>query len=444
MPDVRPFCGLRYNLQLVRDASSVITPPYDVITNEERLSYYRRGPHNIIRVESGEDRPGDSPDNNRYTRAAATLEAWLRESVLIREQDPAFYIVRYDFAHQGVPKSRWELIARVRLEDYKTGRIRPHEQITREPAADRLNLLRACRANISPIMGLLGTRRGEFAELLRSLGSRARCATAADNQGARCEMWVVTDRKPVDEIVRSTAENTIYIADGHHRYETALRYQKEQQSSQPDRTGEEPFNFVMMSLMDSCDEGLVMLPTHRLVHGLDAGKVAELEGALSPYFRIEGLLPRKPSLPACAESWLRSLENGRGKGVVLGLYGLHKEKLAVLKLREDARLGDLLAADELALWGTSDVVLLQRVVLQEALGVDATEKMATHLDYTRDVSEAIKRVDAGEFQLAFFVNATPVSGILETANAGKRLPRKSTYFHPKTPAGMVINPVWDG
>jgi len=442
MPDVRPFSGLRYNLQVVRDASSVITPPYDVITREERLSYYRRSPHNIIRVEFGEERPGDSADNNRYTRAAATLEAWLREGVFVREQDPAFYIVRHDFEHQGVPKSRWDLIARVRLEDYDAGRIRPHEQIAREPAADRLNLLRACRANISPIMGLLGTGRGEFAGLLRDISSRARSPIVTDNQGARCEMWVVADRDSVDRIVRSTAERTIYIADGHHRYETALRYQKEQQCSHPDRTGDEPFNFVMMSLMDSCDEGLVMLPTHRLVRGLDAGRIAELEGAISPYFRVEGLLPRKPSLPACVESWSSSLEKERAKGVALGLYGLHREKMAVLKLREEAGLGNLLAADELALWGTSDVVLLQRVMLQEVLGVDS-EKMADHLDYTRDVSQAIRRVDAGEYQLAFFVSPAPVSGILETADAGKRLPGKSTYFHPKAPAGIVINPVWD-
>jgi uncharacterized protein (DUF1015 family) len=444
MCDVRPFCGLRYNLQQVSDPSSIITPPYDVISFTERLSYYRKSPYNIIRLEYGEEQPGDSADNNKYTRAAATLDTWMKEGILIREEKPALYVIEHNFPYQDTIKSRLGLIARVRLEELDNqGHIRPHEKTTKEPAIDRLNLLRACRANLSPIMGLVRTKKGEMVKLLRGLTRGGPDFSATDSYGVNYIVRVISDGTAIQKVSKLFADTVIYIADGHHRYETALRYRDDQRAGLSSYTGEEPFNFVMMSLMDSHDPGLVMLPTHRLIKGLEPAKMVQLERTLSPYFSADGLLPSLPTLSETIQSWLRTLETEGKRGNALGLYGLHEKKLCLLRLKRNADLQKVIPSEELSLWKKLDVALLQQIVLRDALGIDTLEKEAMHLEFTRDALEAVSKVDSGEYQMAFLINPTRLSTVLEAADYGKRLPQKSTYFYPKTPAGLVINPLWD-
>jgi uncharacterized protein (DUF1015 family) len=444
MCDVRPFCGLRYSLQRVPDPSSVITPPYDVISHTDRLSYYRKSPYNIIRLEYGEEQPGDSADNNKYTRAAAILDTWLKEKILVREGQPALYVIEHNFPYQDTSRSRLGLLARVRLEELDNkGHIRPHEKTTKEPAIDRLNLLRACRANLSPVMGLLRTERGELVSRLRRLARGEPALSATDNLGVKYSLWVVEDSAAIDRVAKLFADRVIYIADGHHRYETALRYKKEQCAAHRRCTGDEAFNFVMMSLMDSQDPGLVMLPTHRLVKGMEPRKIAQLEEKLSSYFSIDGLLLPLPTSSDTIHSWLRTLETKGKRGTVLGLYGVHGNSFCILRLKRDVNLRSLMPPEELSLWKKLDVVLLQRIVLQEALGIDTLEKEVKHLEYTRDGLEAVSQVNSGACQMVFFLNPTRISAVLDAADAGKRLPQKSTYFYPKTPAGLVINPVRD-
>ena len=443
MCEVRPFCGLRYNPQRVTDLSSIITPPYDIISSTERLSYYRKSPYNIIRLEYGEEQPGDSADNNKYTRAAAILDDWKKAGILIREEQPALYIVEHNFPYQNAIKERLGLLARVRLEELNNqGNIRPHEKTTREPAVDRLNLLRACRANISPIMGLVRTRKGEMVKLLRGLTKGEPNFSATDSYGVNYRVWVVTDRAALEKLSQLFADEVIYIADGHHRYETALRYRDEQRTGCK-YTGDEPFNFVMMSLMDSHDPGLVMMPTHRLAKGLEPAKLAQLEQTLSPYFGADSLLPSLPTLSETIQSWLHTLETEGKQGNVLGLYGLHEKKLCLLRLKRNADLQKVISSEELSLWKKLDVALLQQIVLRDALGIDTLEKEAKHLEFTQDALEAVSKVDSGAYQMAFLINPTRVSTVLEAADYGTRLPQKSTYFYPKTPAGLVINPVWN-
>ena len=444
MCDIRPFRGLRYNPDRVDNLSKAITPPYDVISLEDRARYYEESPYNLIRLEYGKDKPGDSSKDNRYTRAADTLRQWIEEGVLVQEARPAFYVMEHSFPYRDAGTSRWGLMARVRLEDFESGLIRPHERIKREPAVDRLNLLRACRANISPIMGLLRTERGELLTLMRRSKSREPDMTAVDRDGVTHSMWIETDERAAGDLSALVRESPVYIADGHHRYETALHYRNERRAPSGAGSSEEPYNFVMMSLMDSQDPGIIMLPTHRLVRGLDPGMVARLETTISSYFEVDRLLPPSTGNSDTVRDWLGVLETCGNNGTVLGAYGLHDDKFCILRWRQDADLWSLMTKEEVRLWKDLDVVLLQRVVLQLALGIDTQESEAQHLDYTRDGLEAKKRVDTGEFQLAFYLNPSPVASIIETADAGMRLPQKSTYFHPKTPAGLVINPIWEG
>jgi len=330
----------------------------------------------------------------------------------------------------------------VRLEELDNkGHIRPHEKTTKEPAIDRLNLLRACRANISPIMGLVRTKKGEMVKLLRGLTKGEPDFSATDSYGVNYIVRVISDGTAIQKVSQLFADKVIYIADGHHRYETALRYRDEQRANLSSYTGEEPFNFVMMSLMDSHDPGLVMLSTHRLVKELEPAKLAQLEQTLSPYFSADGLLPSLPTLSETIQSWLHTLETEGKRGNVLGLYGLHEKKLCLLRLKREADLQKVIPSEELSLWKKLDVALLQQIVLRDALGIDTLEKEAKHMEFTRDALEAVSKVDSGAYQMAFLLNPTRLSTVLEAADYGKRLPQKSTYFYPKTPAGLVINPL---
>jgi len=439
MCDVRPFRGLRYHLKETLDLSSVITPPYDVISSEERLLYYNKSPYNMIRLEFGEEQPADSETNNKYTRAATTLDSWIKKEVLVREKRPAFYLVEHCFPYEDTMQSRWGLIARVKLEEMGTGQIKAHEKTLTEPSIDRFNLLKSCHANLSPVMGMIHSRNGELVKLLRNLAMKEPDLSAVDSYGVSYRLWVITDSEAATRISGFFEDTVIYIADGHHRYETALRYQKEQRTSDPSGSEDEPFNFVMMNLMDSQDPGLVMLPTHRLVKSLKSKKA--LEEKLSRYLVEEDTLPHLPTFSETIQSWLHTLRERKEQGTFFGVYGLRKQSFCLMRLRRDAEVEKLMSADETG--QNLDVSLLHHVILKTALGIDSPDKERMHLEYTRDELEAVARVDSGECKLAFFLNPTPVSSIIAAADTGSRLPQKATYFYPKTPAGLVINPLWE-
>ncbi|MBE0480883.1 MAG: DUF1015 domain-containing protein [Dehalococcoidia bacterium] len=437
MCDIRPFCGLRYNLQRVEDPSSVICPPYDVISPEQRSLYHRASPYNIIRLESGEDEPGDNSGNNKYTRASSTLSSWISEGVLVRDKKPAFYVIEHRFLHQGEAISRWDLLARLRLEDFSSGNVRPHEKTTKKPAADRLTLLRTSRTNFSPIMGLFRSDEGKMLALLRDTARKAPDFAAVDRDGVEHLLRIVDEEKTVGQITDHFREKPVYIADGHHRYETALQFMKEHRTL--DAGENKAVNFVMISLMDSTDSGIVMYPTHRLIRGLDPISARRLKEAISLYFTAIPV----PSLPENEQGesgWLRGFHQHAAP--VIGLYNGSGD-FTILKLRRDANLAGVMSDREMRVWGNLDVVLLHRLVIESVLSFNSENGNAANIEYTRDPHEARTRVDSGEFQFAFFLNPTPVSSILNTADMGKRLPPKTTYFFPKTPAGLVLNPLWD-
>ena len=432
MADVKPFRGLRYNLEQIGDLSAVMCPPHDVISAEEQLLYYDKSPYNVIRLEFGKEHPEDSPEDNRYTRAALTLEDWLNQGMLTREECPAFYLVEHRFPYEGAVKSCFSLIARVRLEDLSSGRIRPHEMTMKKPGEDRLRLIKSCHANFSPIMGLFrhldeGVQ-SLFPDTINNPPLRA-----VDNYGVAYSMWVVTDEKTIARVSKFFADKTLYIADGHHRYETALAYQQEQSTTH--YTGEEAFNFVMMTLTAADDPNLIMLPTHRLVRGLNPKMLAQLKEEWNPYFDEELLSPLA-DLSETLKGWTETLKEQRG--TTFGLYGLEGQRLCLLRARPE-----MMLPVQPSVLGDLDVFILHQVILRQMLGIDSPEREEDCLEYTRDALEALSRVDTREYQLAFLLNPSPISSVLAVADEGVRMPQKSTYFHPKTPAGLVINPLWD-
>lgn len=443
MADVQPFRGIRYNPAKVDSVSSVIAPPYDVISPKEQRFYHRRNPYNIVRLELGAEHPSDTTGDNKYSRAASALTGWLEKCILCREPEAAFYIIEHRFDHEGAAKHRWGLTARVRLGGEGPNNARPHESVMEERIVDRLKLLRACRVNISPVMGIIDHGAGGFTSSIAGLAKAAPDVNATDRDGVIHNMWVIHDEQSVRQISAWCADKAIYIADGHHRYETGLAYQMEQQAVCSHVTGHEAFNFVLMTLTAADDPGLVALPTHRLVRFIKAERLSEFRKKAEPFFDIERIEHPGTSRSATIKSWLGALaEIGRLR-VAVALYGADEDSLWLLALREGADIHKAMPSERSQGWKSLDVTILHWAILGEMLGVDTPRKEIECLDYTRDAAEAVELVDSGKYQLAFLMNPIPISSVLAVADAGERMPPKSTYFYPKLPTGLVLNPLWD-
>lgn len=443
MVDIQPFRGLRYNLELIKDLSLTISPPYDVISPEEQRLYYDKSPYNIVRLELGEDLPQDSAQNNRYTRAAAIFRDWLDKGILVKESRPALYVFQQCFSYQSMVKSRWGLTVRLRLEDWSSGKVRPHEVTFKQPTSDRLHLLRSCQVNLSPIWGILSCEEEGLLSFFPRLSQGKPLASVTDHYGVSHNMWVVTEKNLVKEVTDLCHTKVLYIADGHHRYETALLYQKEQQAACSSNTGKEAFNYVMITLMDAIDYGVVMLPTHRLVRLPEGHSLVKLREQLSSLFHWEELPRPSQSLFETVKHWLDNMQERGKEGTVLGLYGLSQEKLCLLYPKDRKALQETMSEERSLPWKELDVSLLHWVILRGLLRIEQRQREKEQLEYTQDGYEAIYRVDSGEFQLAFWLNPVPLSSVIAIADAGDRMPQKSTYFYPKLPTGLVMNPLWD-
>ena len=441
MADVRPFRGFRYNLERIGGLSLVICPPHDEIPPEAQHRYYLKSPYNMVQLELGKESVGDSPRNNKYTRAADALQTWLREGILLPEERPAFYLVEHRFPHQGAMKSLWGLIACVGLEDWG-GQIRPHEMTRPGPTADRLRLLQHCRFNFSPVMGIFHHEKEDLRSLFPNATEERPALSAVDSSGVTYNVWPVTEEKMLKAASDFFTAKVIYIADGHHRYQTALTYRRQQADANPHSTGDEAFNFVMMILIDSRDPGLIMLPTHHLVRGLSPEKLSRLKEEIAANFELISLLSPSATLSQTVASWLHTLEDQGRDRMAFGLYGLHGQHLCLMVAKEKAGLQKMMPHGE-APGNDLELSILHWLSLRGFLGLDSPEKAQNCLTHTRDGIQAISQVDSGESQLAFFLNPIAISTVLAVADAGDRMPQKSTYFYPKTPAGLVANSVTD-
>ena len=438
MATVKPFRGLRYNLNRISDLSAVVTPPYDVISAAEQLRYYKLNPHNVIRLDFGIDEPNDTNANNKYTRAAGYVKEWLGDGILVREDRPALYLIKHRFTYNDHAYSRLSLMARVKLEDLTTGCIRPHEKTMSKPREDRMRLLKACNVNFSPIMVLFRYKPGGFESLFADIIKNP-APHAKDKDGVEFTMWTITDKKTIATVSGLLSDKMLYIADGHHRYETALNYSLERRAAHPSDGKDIPYNYVMMTITPAEDPNLLMLPTHRMIKGLRQDTLDALKGKLAEYFNME-ILPPLSDTTASLKQWLATLQKNRATG--FGLYGLDDDKLCLLRAKKGANLKVDSDAGKDAV-SKLDVAILHRLILRHIMNIDTPRLEEECLEYTRDGVEAIKRVDKGDHQIAFFLNPTPISGMLAVADAKLRMPQKSTYFYPKTPTGLVMNPLRD-
>jgi uncharacterized protein (DUF1015 family) len=434
MAEIVPFAGLRYDLGRVGDAARVLAPPYDVIGEAERAELEARDPHNVVRVElpRGE---GDA----RYGAAANLLRAWVAEGVLKREAAPAMYVYEQQFTWAGQAYTRQGLIAALRLEPFDKRVVLPHEHTLTGPKEDRRKLMLATRTQISQVFGLYRDADGAALSDLSAItaGAPALDATMAD--GTRHRLWVVTEAARINRLANILRDKQILIADGHHRYETMVSLRGELRGA-GGAGAREPADYGAMFLARAEDPGLLVLPTHRLVKGLsDWSLTAFLSGASAAF----DVIPGNETTAQQCEARLAELQRGAGgeTRVVFGVRSEGKPGPTWLVLKS---IVDLSALGPPAL-RTLDCTVLHGVLLGPLLGIDAAAMAKqTHLAYTHDTAEALARVDAGEVQAAFLMNATTVPQVLDACEQGHVLPQKSTYFQPKLATGLVMYPVERG
>jgi uncharacterized protein (DUF1015 family) len=433
LADIRPFRGVRYNLSPVKDLAQIICPPYDIIFPQMQQELYRRSDYNFVRIEFGRELPQDKDTDNRYTRAAATLKKWLEQGILKIDDKPSLYIDDHHFTYQGKTYCRRNINCLVKLEEWDKMIVRPHEGTLTRPKSDRLTLLWALRADTSPVMALYEDKDKQISSLLAKPTTGKPTLNIQLDNGESHRVWAVTDATVHMRIRDCLIGQPLYIADGHHRYESALNYRREIRSSFPPQAAEEPYDFVLMSLVDIADPGLIILPAHRLVRGMLPSAINGLMAGLETCFNVtEAVLDRMDMLSQI--NGLLSEDKGEVK---ILLYGLKKERLFRLSLRNFSIVQPMMPYFHSDIYQKLDVSIADHVVLEELLGL-THEMGGVFLDYANDALEAIRRVTEQEYQLAVIVNPVKPGIIKAIADAGDRMPRKSTYFFPKIPAGLVF------
>ncbi len=422
MAEISPFYGVRYNLSIVKDMASVICPPYDVISKDEQKAYYERSQYNIIRLEHAMELPDDSADDNKHARAGATLDQWLKQGVLVTDHVPSLYIHEQTFIYQGTRRRRLGFTACVRLEPWEKRMVLPHENTVAGIKSDRLDLMRACNANFSPLLGLYEDPGQKIAKLLSVQTSRKPVLDFTAN-GETHRLWVANEPEFIQRISHFLAPKPVYIADGHHRYETALAYQAEKRQNSPYVSGHEAFNFVMMTLVSFSDPGLLVLPVHRVVRGISSENMKRFIHELATVFHTE-------SLPL--ENTARIPEMN---SVIARVIGLEEGSVTGLRLRPDVHIRAVMPPGHSDAYNKLEVSILQHLVIDRLIAIDSSVSIA----YTPSPETAVRMVDQGDYQLAFILNPIPLSAIKAIADADDRMPGKSTYFYPKLPTGLVIN-----
>lgn len=427
MADIRAFRGFRYDLGRAGPLSDLVAPPYDVVDAALQQALYDRSPYNAIRLELTRDEPGDTATRNRYSRAAQTLSGWLNEGVLRQDTLRNLYVLEQEFAVEGRTYRRRGFMARVRLEPFGTGRIFPHEQTMSGPKEDRLKLFRATGMNVSPIFGLYPDSTNDVFGRIEPPLLRTLPLEAKDHLGVVSRLWPVTDERAVGSVLSGMADKPVFIADGHHRYETSLRYLEEARSAGQVPNDEAPANFVMMHLVSMADGGLVILPTHRLVSGFPGLTADRLKAALSPHFTFE-------RVGSAREAW-EAIELD-GSQSLLAFHTRADGVWQTARFTSPALMAQL-APDHSAEWRELAVSVLHVAALDKllpaAVGGTASCK---YVHLLREVEEALA---AGACDLAALIPPAGMEHVEVIAGNREKMPPKSTYFYPKLLTGLVFN-----
>ncbi len=410
MAEITPFNGLLYDVSKV-SIEDVLAPPYDIITPEGRESLYAKSPHNVVRIDFGREEVGDNGIDNRYTRAKRCFGTWIKDGVLIRTVRPSFFAYEITYAIHEKRKRTLGFLGLVKLEELGKGSIYPHECTHSKPKQDRLNLLRVCEANTSPIFSLYKSSADGISGILSKTALTKPYLQAADSLGNLHRLWQIDQSKEIEIIKQELADKSVFIADGHHRYETSFEYFREMSVKKLSPSGAKSYDHTLMFLANMMDEGITILPTHRLIREVPE----DILGRLSKYFEIETI----------ADDFdIRARLSGRKNA-----FGFFRQTEKVWHLLT-YRGRDLSEAHPSM--REIDVIILHEMVFKKIL-------TNPEIGYEMDVAKTLEQVKRGEFAAAFFLNPTRVEDVEKSAFSSMRMPPKSTYFYPKLLTGLVLN-----
>ena len=435
MAILKPFQGMRYNPNKIKDLRKAVCPPYDVINPQAQERYYHNHEYNMIRVELGRENLDDSPSNNRYTRAGAFLKDWIKQGVLERDPEPSLYLYKLDYVLPNKEKKTLKgFFALVELEEIGKGKIFPHEFTFPKAKQDRLRLMRTCHANTSPIFMIYSDPAGGVMTLLeQSVDESHPLVNFVGEEEIRHRLWRISLPPVVKAASDLLKEQPFFIADGHHRYETALNFRNEmREHGHP--TGPQPYDstFVFCSNMD--DAGISLLPIHRVIMNPLPCDLKTLKQRLGKSFEVTHLEFNNATEISARKKLFQEMQKAGRTATVFGMYAKSEQSFHLLKLSPAAAPSASKMLDAL------DVSIFQKTILEEALGIaDPSAKKESLIQFVKDEEADVKMVQNGSAGLVFFLNATKINQVRDVVLAGDRMPQKSTYFYPKPLTGLVLN-----
>jgi uncharacterized protein (DUF1015 family) len=422
MATIKPFKALRYNQQKVTIAS-VVAPPYDVISPEQQNGFYDKDPFNVVRLILGRE-------EDRYSASAQTYAKWQQQEILVRDSLPAIYPLVQTFqTTEGKTIQRKGFIALCRLEEFEKKIVLPHEKTLSKAKEDRFKLFKATNSNFSQVFSLYSDAEKKIDRYINPIHSTAPTIDV-EFENVRNQLWTISDSSIIEKIAAEMAPKQVLIADGHHRYETGLAYRDLMKSQNPSHTGNELYNYIMMFFTNLDDEGLVIFPTHRVVHSLPAYDGARMLATLQRHFDIQ-VYPTPQMMNNALKQHNR---------FAYGIVSNHASKFFVVKLKEESMLNTLVPEQLPQEVKELDVVLLHNYIIRQLLDVsqEAQEKKL-NIHYLQNIHECVDEVSSGKAQVAFFVNPTKIEQVRAVAKAGHTMPQKSTFFYPKLISGLVLN-----
>lgn len=440
MADVFPFRGVLYNPEKIQNLSDVVAPPYDVISPEEQDAFYARSEYNVIRLILGKVYEADNENNTPHTRAAEFLKKCMDENILKQDDEDAMYLTSVEFDAYGKKAVRYGLIARVKLETFDKGVILPHEKTFSKVKTERLGLMKKCKVNDSQIFSLYRDHSGIFAFITDAVKDLSPVADIYDDKNERHKLWKITDKKTLDHITQAMGKEVLYIADGHHRYETGLNYREYLKTELPGFDESHPANYIMMYLSSMADPGLVIFPTHRVFPELGDDIIEKFLDRAAAYFDItEFPFGSDPyaALAKLGEERAKAPEECPAIGVAMKkkssfyLLGLKKGVMEAGYSSIPKSLRHL------------DVTVLTNVIIADVLDLDPAaldnEKLIVYTSYEKEAADMVLN---GGASISFLLSSTKISQVQDVSENGEVMPRKTTYFYPKALTGLVMNKLY--
>jgi uncharacterized protein (DUF1015 family) len=431
MVEIAPFKGMVYNKEKIKKLDDVMSPPYDIISEKMQNELYTKNPYNFVKLILGKIQPDDTEQNNRYTRTKHLFDEWQQKQILLPDTTAAIYPYKIEYTIDKEKKQMNGFFVILKLDpDYKT--VKAHEKTLAKPKADRLNLMRACYANLEPIQLMFMDKDDSIRKTMDAALTKP-IIKVKGYDGFIHQLWRLDDPKVVHTIIESLQKKILFIADGHHRYQTSINYAMEKRDQTGNTDPNAPFNYIMVVLCNMFDEGLSILPTHRLIKmpNIDFDDLAK---KLEKYFRIE----KKPLVQK-----EKNAEN-IGKAIMTGIKTTENHTLALytsdalyIMTLKNEQVMDTIASEHSKTWRTLDVSILHKLILEQFLGITETN-LEDHVKYTRVDAEAVSLVNDGTYDFSFLINATKIEQLKAIADAGEHMPQKSTYFLPKMLSGLVM------